>query len=169
MTIAGIEKSENLLDKRAFGNIVAIDYGRKRVGLAGCQTELPIAFGITTLTINGLNDLMVQIKPILRERCVQKVVIGFPLTLGDKPGTLKAEILQLGKLLQSEGLTVHFVDEALSSRRAGAILRKRGRRARKSDHDRTAAALILQEFLEGRLPPLSPEEIDPGQRESSQD
>ena len=156
------------MDNKASANIIAIDYGRRRVGIAGSQAELPIAFGITTLTVDGMNDLIAQIKPIIRERSVQEVVLGFPLTLGDKPGTLKKEILQFGRLLQNEGVTVYFVDEALSSRRAGSLLRKRGRRARKSDHDRTAAALILQEFLEGHLPPLSLEEIDPERGETQQ-
>lgn len=148
-------------------NLLALDYGRRHVGVAGCRPELPIAFGITTLNIRSLKDLISQLHPILAERRPREIVIGFPLTLGDKPGSLRQEIFELTYRLQGEGLTVHLVDEALSSRRAAGMLRRRGRRARKGDCDRTSAALILQEFLDGKLPPISPEEIQRLQTDSS--
>ncbi len=147
------------MDKAAKG-IIAIDYGRKRVGIAGCQAGISIAFGITTLVIQGLNDLLKQLGPILEERSVSEIVIGFPITLGDKPGTLKDDILKLKERLTAAGYTVCLVDEALSSVKAAGKLRQRGRRAEKGDFDRTAAAIILQEYLDGYLPPLGEEEIN---------
>ena len=149
------------MDKAAKG-IIAIDYGRKRVGIAGCQAEISIAFGITTLVIQGLNDLLKQLEPILEERSVSEIVIGFPITLGDKPGTLKDDVLKFRERLTDEGYIVHLVDEALSSVKAAGKLQQRGRRAKKGDFDRTAAAIILQEYLDGYLPPLSEEEINQG-------
>lgn len=140
-------------------NLVALDYGRRRVGVAGCRSDVPIAFGLTTLTIKDPDDLISQLEPILRERSAKEIIVGFPLTLADKPGTLIPEILALTSRLQGRGWQVHLVDEALSSRRADEILQERGRRARKGDRDRASAALILQEFLDGRLPPISEEEI----------
>lgn len=160
-------KPDDALKVGSGRNLIALDYGRRRVGVAGCRAEVPIAFGITTLTVRGLDDLITQLRPILSERAAREIVLGFPLTLGDKPGVLKQEILQLANRFLSEGLVVHLVDEALSSRRAAGILRQRGRRAQKGDCDRASAALILQEFLDGRLPPLSPEEISRMQAEKS--
>jgi len=138
----------------ARGNLIALDYGRRRVGVAGCSGDVPIAFGITTLEINGLEDLPGKLKPILTERDVKEIIIGFPLTLGDRLGDLSGEILKLRRLLQAEGLSVRLVDEALSSRKANDLLHQRRRRIKKPDRDRTSAALILQEYLDGHLPPL---------------
>jgi len=150
-------------------NLIALDYGRRRVGVAGCGGEVSLAFGITTLTIRGLKDLLAQLNPILKERHCREILIGFPLTLGNKPGPLAPEILSLARQLEAEGLTVHLVDEALSSRRAAGILRQRGKRARKGDCDRTSAALLLQEYLDGLLPPISCAEISRLQLKNSEE
>lgn len=146
--------------ERPEGAIVALDYGRRRVGIAGCRGDVSIAFGIDTLIVNGLEDLLAQLEPIFHQRGVREVVVGFPITLGDKPGTLRDEIFELAGRLKDLGITVHLVDEALSTQRASSILRKRGRRARREDRDRASAAIILQDFLDGRLPPLTAQEIE---------
>jgi putative Holliday junction resolvase len=141
-------------------NLLAIDYGKRRVGLAVCSAGSTIAFGLTTLTIKGFNDLIAQLKPILVERQVQRIIIGFPLTLSDRAGTIIGDIVYLKQRLQKDGYPVELVDEALSSRRATQLLNLRGKQSSKTDLDRTAAALILQEYLDGSLPPLSEQEIE---------
>lgn len=142
-------------------SLIALDYGRRRVGVAGCKGDHRIAFGITTLQIRDSNDLIAQLLPLLRERSVTEVVIGFPVTLGDKPGTLSKEVLALAGKLKTHGYHVHLVDEALSSLRASEMLRQRGKRTRKEDIDRSSAALILQEYLDGTLPPLDLRDFTP--------
>lgn len=142
------------------GAIIALDYGRRRVGIAGCSGDVSIAFGIDTLKVSGLDDLLDQLEPILHQRGVRKVVLGFPVTLGDRPGSLKEEILELAGRLRDRDMTIHLVDEALSSQRASSMLQKRGRHPRKEDRDRASAAIILQDFLDGRLPPLTLKDIE---------
>ena len=144
---------------RSHGNLIALDYGRRRVGVAGCTGDVAIAFGITTLIIDSINHLIIQLEPILTERGVRDLIIGFPLTLGDKPGTLKDDILALREQLIKRGYSVRLVDEALSSRRAAELLKERGRRSDKEDFDRAAAALMLQQYLDGELPPLTEKEL----------
>ncbi len=136
-----------------------MDYGRRRVGVAGSSSGLNLVFGITTLTITGMADLLRQLEPILQERAVKEIILGFPLTLGNKPGTLTSEVLSLAQALIDRGLVVHLVDEALSSKLAEGVLRQRPGRSRKEDRDRAAAAWLLQEYLAGTLPPLSAAEI----------
>lgn len=141
-------------------SLIALDYGRRRVGLAGCSGDVAIAFGLTTLTILDLPDLVGQLKPILMERAVKEVIIGFPLSLADQPGPICGEIFILMDQLQALGLSVLLVDEALSTRCAETLLRERGRRPVKANRDRTSAALLLQEYLDGRLPPFNSEEVE---------
>jgi putative Holliday junction resolvase len=139
--------------------LLALDYGRRRVGVAGAAPDLPIAFGLTTLVIRDLDDLMAQLEPILAQREADTVVVGFPLSLAGYAGPVAGDVLELARRLEARGLTVCLVDEALSSRRAGDMLRQRKKRGRKEDLDRASAALLLQEYLDGDLPPLTPEEI----------
>jgi putative Holliday junction resolvase len=140
-------------------SLIALDYGRRRVGVAACSEALPIAFGITTLLIDSSEDLISQLRGILAERQVTDIVIGVPISLGDHPGMLLPEILDLKSRFESEGLAVHLVDEALSSRKADELLRHRGGKRHREDRDRAAAALILQEYMDGLLPPITEEEL----------
>ncbi len=140
-------------------SLIALDYGRRRVGVAACSDTVPIAFGITTLQIDSLDDLISQLRGILLERRVTEVVIGVPISLGDHPGMLLPEILALKSRFEREGLAVHLVDEALSSRKADDLLRRRGGKRSREDRDRAAAALILQEFMDGLLPSLNEDEL----------
>lgn len=138
---------------------MALDYGRRRVGVAASEAGLDIAFGLTTLLIRGLNDLLAQLEPILAERQPGEIVIGLPLGLEGKPGPVTVDILNLARRLEQRGFPVVLVDEALSSRKAGELLRQRKKRSQKQDVDRTSAALFLQEYLDGLLPPLTADEI----------
>lgn len=147
-------------------SLIALDYGRRRVGVAACSEAVPIAFGVATLLIDSSDDLISQLRGILAERKVTDVVIGVPISLGDHPGILLSEILDLKNRLESEGLAVHLVDEALSSCKADELLRRRGGKKYKEDRDRAAAALILQEYLDGFLPPLSEEELVKARRKA---
>ncbi len=147
----------NIASRKA--NLVSLDYGRRRVGVAGCSGDVPIAFSITTLKIRDLNDLLRQLEPIMKERAATEVLLGVPLTLGNQPGTLTPDILSLSEKLIQRGYRVTLVDEALSSRRAAENLRQRKKRAGKEALDRHSAALILQQYLDGELPPLKVEDL----------
>jgi putative Holliday junction resolvase len=140
-------------------SVISLDYGRRRVGVAGCVGEVPIAFGITTLKIRDLNDLLRQLEPIIEERSATDILLGLPITLGNRPGTLTPDILSLADRLEKRGYRVLLVDEALSSRRAEQNLKERKKRVRKPDIDRHSAALILQQYLDGELNPLKPEDF----------
>jgi len=140
--------------------IIAIDYGRRRVGVAASQDEIGIAFGLDTLIIDHADEILAGILSILTERDSREAVMGLPISLGDRPGELCGEIIALAEALQGRGVVVHLVDEALSSKTAGALLRQRGRRQSKENQDRAAAAFLLQEYLDGRLPEFSREQIE---------
>jgi putative transcription antitermination factor YqgF len=127
--------------------------------VAASETGISIAFGLTTLAIRGLNDLLQQLEPIMAERRPGAVVIGVPLGLEGKPGPVTSDILALARRLEQKGLAVILVDEALSSRKAGEVLRQRGKRSQKEDVDRASAAILLQEYLDGLLPPLTEEDL----------
>jgi putative Holliday junction resolvase len=150
--------SEPISQAGSFGYL-ALDYGRRRVGVAAAEAGISIAFGVTTLLIRSLNDLAGQLEPILKQRQPRTIILGFPLGLEGRPGPVAGEILTLARRLQNNGWAVALVDEALSSRKAGHLLRSRGRRSSKEAVDRSAAAVLLQEYLDGQLVPLTEAEI----------
>ncbi len=87
------------------------------------------------------------------------VVIGLPLSLGGNRGTAakgaEAEAAELAKLLGPEGVEVELFDERLTTVSAHAALAETGKssRNRRSVVDRSAAAVILQAWLDGRRSP----------------
>lgn len=58
-------------------NLMALDYGRRRVGLAGSGADTSIAFGIETLQISGIEDLLEQLQPILKERKTDEILSAY--------------------------------------------------------------------------------------------
>lgn len=86
------------------------------------------------------------------------VVIGLPLSLrGDKGAAAEAaeaEAATLAELLEPEGVEVELFDERLTTVSAHAALAETGKssRQRRSVVDRSAAAVLLQAWLDGRRP-----------------
>jgi putative Holliday junction resolvase len=149
-------------EPRATGVVLAIDYGKKRLGLAlsdeFCVTSRPYA---TWTRINRRRDLA-RLRELVRKERVRRIVVGLPLHLDGGPSEMSEEARsfaeRVGKAL---GLPVEMVDERLSSWEAKETLneiragKRAGRRsltdgAAKSDTplDEIAAAIILRDYLD---------------------
>jgi putative Holliday junction resolvase len=141
MSVAALEK----LSPPRFGPVLAIDYGRKRWGLA-LSDELgvisrPLATWIRT---NRRRDIT-RLRELVRREGVRRIVVGLPLHLDGAPSEMSAEAarfaVQVGRQL---GLPVALADERLTSWQAA-----QEHRPRRGDAglDARAAALILEEYL----------------------
>jgi putative holliday junction resolvase len=134
--------------------ILALDYGRKRIGVALSDPTRTIASPLTTLVRReGKRPPWVEIRRIVEEHDVEEVVIGLPLDLQGEEGQWAAEVREFGsELTRRFGLPLHWVDERLSSVRAERAVRgmglKRSAREQKERVDAAAAALILQAHLD---------------------
>jgi putative Holliday junction resolvase len=140
--------------------VLGIDYGTVRVGLAVADEEAGLARPLATL--DARTGLLARLREIIRAEDVGRVVLGRPLRARGEPGTLDGEILHFAEVLRREGLPVEFQDEGGTSRDAARLLAgnrgrtggrspRDGRRARRDGElDRTAAALLLQEWLDNR-------------------
>jgi putative holliday junction resolvase len=128
-----------------FGPVLAIDYGRKRWGLALSDelgvTSRPLATWIRT---NRRRDVT-RLREVVRRHGVRRIVVGLPLHLDGAPSEMSAEAarfaVQLGRQL---GLPVALADERLTSWQAAQERRPRRGTAGLDAH---AAALILEEYL----------------------
>lgn len=126
-------------------NIISLDVGTKRIGVAAADTTVPIAMPLTTLEVDGQE--VARILQLASERSVEKVVVGYPRNQsGDstaQTGYAEAFAARLGNDIE-----VVFQDESLTSVMAEDRLKTNGKPYSKGDIDAMAAAIILQDYLE---------------------
>lgn len=133
------------------GRILALDLGRRRIGLA-ISDELGItAQGLDTLERTRIRDDLDRLAGIASGRGVTLILIGEPLELGGRAGRQVEYTREFGlRLERRTGLPVRYWDERLTTVEANRILREcgagTGERARSVD--RVAAVLLLQSYLE---------------------
>ena len=126
-------------------NILAVDYGHKRVGLAISRKEADIARPYATLSTVGVIE---KISEILIEEAIDKVVVGLPRNLDGDDTQQTAEARQFAQELKSSiGLPVIMQDEAGTSVQAKERLQARGKKYQKEDIDQEAAVIILEDYL----------------------
>ena len=131
--------------------ILGVDYGERRIGLALSDPLGIIAKPLTIIDRKITRDYLSAILETAKERDVNKIVVGVPFTL--KGGHSKQtdivksfidELFTLGKI------EVIPIDERLSSVAAKRSLQLQGVKTGKEKGrvDETAAAIILQEYLD---------------------
>jgi putative Holliday junction resolvase len=134
--------------------ILAIDYGRRKIGLALSDelglTARPLA---TIPRVNRRMDLK-RLGQICKENSVGRVIVGHPLHLSGEAGEMAAEAARFaGKLSKETGIETELVDERLTSWQAQQLAGETSSRRRKEGPlDDLAAAILLREYLERRKP-----------------
>lgn len=137
---------------------LGIDYGTKRVGLA-CGDEIGVATPLPALTDADEAVRWRKLGELIRQRRITDLVLGYPYNMDGSVGFKAKEVDAFAARLKAEfGLPVHFVDETLTSAEAEGSIAKKDRRAVRASGriDSRAACLILQDFLDQRLPPQIP-------------
>jgi putative transcription antitermination factor YqgF len=106
------------------------------------------------LANHGVRSLTVAVASLCHKHHVTAIVIGLPEDSEGRETAVAAVARDLGRRLAARGLPVTWVDEALSSSEAEAVLDAHGtsaarkRRARSSGKvDQMAAAIILERYL----------------------
>ena len=135
------------------GRILAIDYGRKKSGIAVTDPLQIIANGLTTIPTHTLFDYVVN---YVTNENVEEIVIGYPKqTTGEDSESLKYITPFVNRLKKKfPSLPVKWVDERFTSKMAfqtmiDAGLKKMARRDKKLV-DKISATIILQTYLEHR-------------------
>jgi len=148
--------------------VLALDYGRRRIGLAISDALGIIACPLKTLTRANRRKDVQQLRQVVREHSVRCIIVGHPLHLNGTPSEMGAEASRFAARLEKQlGLPVELVDERLSSWEAGQLpaarkssthkksaasgCRRRRNVGRKhASVDHLAAAIILRDYLEHR-------------------
>lgn len=143
-------------------NAIGIDYGEARMGVAGTDALGLLAHPVETVPGRPWPEAAKRIGEIVRARKAETVVLGLPVREDGTEGTAAEKVRNFAELLREHlppGTSVEFQDEYRSTMTAAERLRASGRRAKNHRPviDQAAAAVILQEWLEARRPPVEPE------------
>jgi len=131
--------------------ILGIDYGEKRIGLAVSDPSNMVARSLKVLKRNGTRSWVKELKLIIDENRIEKIVVGLPVNMNGSLGEKGREVLAFVEVLKKE-LKVPVVtwDERLTTVSAEKLLRqtKLSREKRKDILDKLSASIILQSYLD---------------------
>lgn len=131
------------------GRILAIDYGRKRIGLALSDelglTARPLG---TLVRTNRANDLR-RLRDACRAHAVGRILVGRPVHMDGSAGEMADEAQRFAARLAKElGIETEMVDERLTSWEAERMLAGTSPQSRKRKPlDALAAAVLLRDHL----------------------
>ncbi|MGH7994838.1 MAG: Holliday junction resolvase RuvX [Opitutaceae bacterium] len=135
---------------------LGIDYGERRWGLA-YGDELGIATPLPALVSRTATSRWEELGRVVAGRRATDIVLGHPLNMDGTEGFKARETDQFAARLRKRfRLPIHLVDERLTSYEAESTLPARCRRGMRAGGliDSRAAAILVQDFLDQRFPPL---------------
>ena len=129
---------------------IGIDLGSKRVGLAISDKMNMIASPYKTLTFKNQQDLLDQLRLIIVDFKVKSIVLGLPLSMNGEDSAQTKKVREFKSVLSTFNLPIIFEDERLSSVSAkrSLVMQHIKTGNNKSEIDKRAAAIILQQFLD---------------------
>jgi len=131
--------------------ILGIDYGEKRIGLAVSDPSHTVAHSLKALERKGTRNYFKEIKSLVEENWVGRIVVGLPRNMDGSLGKKSKEVLDFVKELEKVvKVPVVTWDERLTTVSAERILREAelSREKRKTILDKLSACIILQSYLE---------------------
>lgn len=143
-----MELNEKNIDESRY---LAIDYGLRRIGLA--LTDPLKLFAYPFDTINNDNKLWENLKRIIKEKNIVKIILGNPLKESGEESAMSLKVMDFKNHLEKKfNIQIILWDERYTSSLAKeSILEsvtKKKKRRDKGLVDRNAAAIMLKEYLE---------------------
>jgi len=126
--------------------VVAVDFGEKRIGVATSDASGLLATPRITLARTSDAAAVASLARFCREEESDLVVFGIPRSPDGVESAFAARVRSFAdRFARETGLEVRFHEETLTSDEAA---RRLPRRARREDLDRTAAAVLLEDYLQ---------------------
>jgi putative Holliday junction resolvase len=132
------------------GRILAIDYGRKRTGVAVTD---PLRIIATALDTVPSSELIAYLKAYLIREAVDEFVVGMPKTLLNEDSEMAPLVRKFVEVLKSTfpGKPIHLADERFTSSMARRAMIEGGMKKKdrqvKGNVDKISAVIILQSFM----------------------
>lgn len=133
------------------GRILALDLGKKRIGLALSDPLGITAQGLPTLQRSNIREDLAALDRLIAEREVTLLLMGFPLHMSGREGRQVEYTREFAERLGSHtGVELKYWDERLTTVAANRVLRESGisiaKRARAVDQ--LSAQILLESYLD---------------------
>ncbi len=136
--------------------VLGLDLGERRIGLSISDPEATVATPAGVLERTGLARDLSALGALIREREVERVVVGLPIHMDGHLGP-EAEAARrfAAALSEAVGVKVDLLDERWTSVEAERALRESGVRGskRRKSIDSVAATILLRTYLARRAAP----------------
>ena len=133
--------------------ILAIDHGTKRMGIAISDELGVIAQPLEFILAEPFAEFLSRLREIIRDQQVELILVGMPRNMDGSYGPAALKVQEFIAVLKaSVTIPIKPIDERLTSVQAHRLLSEaevRGRQ-RKGKVDKSAAAVLLQGYLDGR-------------------
>jgi putative Holliday junction resolvase len=143
--------SEQISGKVLPMRILALDHGTVRIGVAVSDELKMIATPLEFIPAEPFADFLVRLKDILREKEVEQILVGMPRNMNGSYGPAAQKVQEFVAVLKENIVVpVKVWDERLTSAQANRYLIEANvrREDRKQKVDKTAAAILLQSYLD---------------------
>jgi putative Holliday junction resolvase len=131
--------------------IMALDHGTKRIGVALSDETASIAQPLEFIAAEPLAKFLDRLKEIVKDRQVGEILVGLPRNMNGTYGPAAESARKFAATLRETlSLPVKTWDERLTSAQANRFLIEAGmrREQRKTKVDQSAAAILLQSYLD---------------------
>jgi putative Holliday junction resolvase len=131
--------------------ILALDHGTRRIGVAVSDELKLIAQPLEYIPAEPFRGFMTRLQTLLQEKEVELILIGMPRNMDGTYGPAAAKVREFIAALQPlVALPIKTWDERLTSAQANRVLISGNvrRDQRKEKVDQTAAAILLQGYLD---------------------
>jgi len=133
--------------------ILALDHGSKRIGVAISDEMKMIANPLEVIPAEPFADVRARLKELIREREIELILVGMPRNMDGSYGSAALKVQEFVAVLRDAiAIPIQTWDERLTSAQANRFLLQANlrREQRKEKVDKTAAAILLQSYLDSR-------------------
>ncbi|MEW8973200.1 MAG: Holliday junction resolvase RuvX [Tissierellaceae bacterium] len=131
--------------------ILGLDVGDKTIGVAVSDLLQITAQGVTTIRREGKKKDFLELKGLIDEYNIKKIVVGLPKNMDGSIGPQSEKVIKFAEKIENKfGIEIIYIDERLTTVSAERILIEGDvrRENRKKLIDKVAATYILQFYLD---------------------
>jgi putative Holliday junction resolvase len=131
--------------------ILALDHGTKRIGVAVSDEMKLIASPLEYIPAEPFAAFLTRLKELIREKEVELILIGMPRNMDGSYGPAALKVQEFVAVLKDAiTIPIKTLDERLTTVQAQRFLTQGNvrREKRKEKVDKTAAAILLQSYLD---------------------
>ncbi|MCC6587179.1 MAG: Holliday junction resolvase RuvX [Bryobacterales bacterium] len=146
---------KNRIRMEMSGRILALDFGKRRIGLAISDGLGITAQGLPTFHRTTLREDLRQLVALIHQREIKQLLMGLPLHMSGREGRQVTWVREFGdRLAEEAGVPIEYWDERLTSVEANRVLKLSGvsieKRARAVDQ--LSAVILLESYLSRSTP-----------------